>query len=410
MLREYPSSGQPRLEDLKTPSPGFAPLAALARGRFLPGLAARLALWLSQTTGKPLRFGKLVFAVRHTDAAEALRRDLDFIIAPINQARIEAVNGPFVLGMDRSPRLSAERGALYAALKAVDLHALAEDLYVRASARRKGLTETFDAISDFARPLATETAARLFGLKPPDSALFAEVARAIFAHTFLNLGNDKAVADRALSAAPLMKQWFEDEIAARRQSGALGDDFMGALLRQGRLDDEGARRTLGGMLVGSIDTTVSAVAKILCVVLDDAALEARVRAAWKRGENIYGYCQEALRRWPHNPIVLRQAAGDTTLAGTPVRAGDRVIVWTQAAMGDPEAFPDPGRMLPERNPMAYLHLGAGLHPCAGRAVNAFQIPILVGLLLEAGIRRNGAMGWAGPFPDRLPMRVEIRQP
>jgi len=47
-----------------------------------------------------------------------------------------------------------------------------------------------------------------------------------------------------LKAAVLMRVWFEAEIARRRSSGELGNDMMGALIRDGVLDDDGVRRTL----------------------------------------------------------------------------------------------------------------------------------------------------------------------
>ena len=56
---------------------------------------------------------------------------------------------------------------------------------------------------------------------------------------------------------------------------------------------------------------------------------------------------------------------------------------------------------PARPLKPYLHLGGGLHPCAGRDVNAFQIPMLVGELVRRGIKSVGKIGWAGPFPDHL---------
>jgi hypothetical protein len=89
-----------------------------------------------------------------------------------------------------------------------------------------------------------------------------------------------------------------------------------------------------------------------------------------------------------------------------IQQGDRIFAWTQAAMLDAEVFPDPQYLRPDRPPAAYLHFGGGLHPCAGRAVNAFQIPALVGALMRRGIKSVGTMQWAGPFPAHLPLRFE----
>jgi len=79
--------------------------------------------------------------------------------------------------------------------------------------------------------------------------------------------------------------------------------------------------------------------------------------------------------------LLRSAAVDTTLDQTPVKAGATVVAWTQAAMHDRSVFPDPQMLKARSAAPAYLHFGGGLHPCAGRSVNEFQIPLLVGRLL-----------------------------
>lgn len=395
-----------RYAGIRTPPRGFSLLAPLLSGRAFPAFLARLGIRRALSKGGPLKLGGTVLAVRHADVSEMLRRDLDFIIAPINAERINAVNGgPFILGMDRSLALIREREALYCALAKVDLSALADKVRAEAMARLATGSDRLDAIADYARPVAAATASAVFGIAPEDRALFAEAVRAIFAHTFLNLGGDKAVEARALAAAPLMHDWFFAEIAHRRQTGELGSDLMGQLLSQAKLDDDGVRRTLGGMLVGSIDTTTSTFARVFCIVADDPSLAARMVERWRAGGDIYGLCLDALRRWPHNPILMRKAAADTVLGGVPIKAGERVIAWTEAAMQDPGAFPDPERALPDRPMASYLHFGAGLHPCAGRAINAIQIPILIGLLLDAGGERCGKMGWAGPFPDSLPVKT-----
>jgi len=392
------------LAEIATPR-GRGFVSALGSNPMVLAFAARIGLAVRRMIGKPIRVGKTVIAVTHQDVCEMLARDLDFRIAPINGQKIGEVNGSFILGMDRSPTLELERRALYSALAALDLKELESGLRKRTAACLKKLPEKFDALQDFARPLAAGTASALFGIDPKDKALFREVARAVFAHTFLNLGNDKAIHDRAKRAAPLMQKWFEDEIARRQKASDPGNDLMGHLLRQGLLDPDGVRRTLGGMLVGSIDTTVTCVSNILDVIFRVDGLRAAVRSELAAGRSGYGLCLEALRVLPHNPIVLRQANAATTLAGQTVQPNDRVIAWTQAAMRDAAAFPEPDRLYPDRPPESYLHFGAGLHPCAGRAVNAFQLPILVGALITAGAVRAGKTGFAGPFPDRLPVKV-----
>lgn len=392
-------SGAVTLSQIRTPAKG----AGLLSGPGPLGFAAWVGVRLLK---RPLRFGKTVIAASHRDAHEVLSHDLDFGIAPVNARRIDAVNGPFVLGMDRGADLTVERRALYAALAAVDLAALAATAAQAADELLAAAGGSIDVVGGYARRVAGRTASGLFGISGPDEATFLEVARAIFAHTFLNLGGDKVIEARALKAAGLMRSWLAAEIARRRQTGNLGDDMMGALMHQAALDDDGVRRTLGGMLVGSIDTTASSVAKIVHVLGRDPTLAERARRDAGDPARMRGWCWEALRRWPHNPLVLREALRDTTVGGVSAPAGAQVFVWTQAAMLDAEVFPFPGELRPDRPGRAYLHFGGGLHPCAGRAVNDTQIPMLVGKLLMRGLRRTDRIAWAGPFPDRLTVQLE----
>ncbi len=390
--------------DLATP-PGKPPGAAgLLCLRVLPLIAARVGAVLANLWGKPFRFGNLLIAARHRDVCEVLSRDLDFIIKPVNAERFDEIGYHFILGMDRSAELIGERHALYGALAAVDMTPLKQAVAAEIGTRLATHATSIDIVEDYARPIAAATARGLFGIAPADNALFMDAARAVFDHCFLNLTGDKAVLARAKVAAGLMSGWFDEEIARRRAAGDLGGDMMGQLLTLGVSDDL-TRRTLGGMLVGSIDTTATVVAKVITVMMGDALLLALATRDRGNVERLQGWCQDALRRWPQTPVLGRAVAADATLAGVVAPAGSRVILWTQAAMYDASAFPDPERMRRDRPSVDYLHLGGGLHPCAGRAINAWQIPMLVAGLLERRPTHMGALEWAGPFPAHLPLRL-----
>ena len=108
--------------------------------------------------------------------------------------------------------------------------------------------------------------------------------------------------------------------------------------------------------------------------------------------------------------MLRSAAVETQLAGVDIHVNDQIYVYTQAAMLDASVFPDPQVLNPARPTKPYLHFGGGLHPCAGRDVNAFQIPLLVGGLVRRGVKSVGTIDWAGPFPDRLPANFNRMSP
>ncbi len=295
----------------------------------------------------------------------------------------------------------------YRALSRVDMAALRTgmDSLIDAALSAGG---RIDAVGGYARPVATSTAIALFGLPSVPPADVAAMTRVVFQYTFLDIPSRRAVVRRGEQGGALLRRWLGEEIDRRAAAGVPGVDLMGQLMQDGQLDREGVRRALGGMLVGAIDTTATAVAKILKVMGRDRALQDQAARAAHDGDNdaLSGWCWEALRRWPQTSLLSRVAAADTVLAGLKIPGGARLVLLTEAAMNDPGAFPDPGRSLPDRQPGSYLHFGGGLHPCGGRSVNAFQIPSLVGGLLRRGPFTAGRIRWAGPFPDVLPITWE----
>ena len=390
------------------------PMRARGCGRGLLSLVLgagpqRLAARLAAAYGHVVRIKRFALAIRWSDVDEILRRDLDFRIAPVNGPRIEEVNGPFVLGLDRGSRMAAERPQLYAAVSAIDLDAVcslvsreAERLLDDAVAAHGRL----DIVNGYARLVAARTARTIFGIAGPTEMDLMRVIRAVFNHTFLNLFGDQEARRRAIAAALELKQWFEDEIARRHAQGNTIDDVIGRLLRlrpgnPDALDDDGVRRNVAGLLVGAIDTTATCVGKIVAMAAADRALLERIERDLDDAERMAGWCRELLRLWTHNPFLLRQTEAEVSLGNVTIPAGSTVVALTQAAMFDPSRFPDPGRLDPTRSPKLYRHFGGGLHPCAGRAVNDVQIPELVRRVIKRGIARVERPRYDGFFIDKV---------
>jgi cytochrome P450 len=367
-------------------------------------LGARLAVFF----GPVLKIRKFVVVSHWAEVKAALENDLDFGIAPVNRPHIEAINGPFLLSLDRGPQLARERPRLYDAVSRIDLEAVRRGIAAEADHLLDGAVERghIDAGDGYARPVAARTAVRLFGIAGPTEGDLKRVCRAMFQHAFLNIGDDAAVADRALYAAGELRGWILQEIARRRASGAAGDDVLGHLMTTRSsdgtlLDDDAVRRNLAGLLVGAIDTTSVAVLGIIATLASDRRLLARVEADLGNRERMVVWCYEALRRRPQTPLVLRRAVRDVTVGGKAVPSGALLAAFTQAAMFDPAVFPHPGRLDPSRCPRDYMHFGGGLHPCAGRDINAVQLPELVERLVSRGIERAGSVRFDGPFLDQL---------
>jgi cytochrome P450 len=387
-----------------------------ARGSGRPLSSLILEAWPQRIAAKAAAaWGHVVvifgFAIasRWNDVEDILRRDLDFQIAPINGVRIDEVNGPFVLGLDRGSQMITERTQLYAAVSAIDLVAV-RALVAREAERllddAMAAGGQIDIVNGYARLVAARAARQIFGLAGPTEMDLMRVIRAVFQHTFLNLTGDEEVRQRALAASAELRQWFMDEIARRHSQGLKIDDVIGRLLalrgaNPDALDDDGVRRNVAGLLVGAIDTTATAVAKIIRMASADDAVLARVERAIDDPPRMIGWCNELLRMWTHNPVLLRRAAVDVLVGGKNIPAGTTVVAYTQAAMFDRDHFSSPYRLDPTRATALYRHFGGGLHPCSGRAVNDVQIPELVRQVVKRGILRVERPRYDGPFIDEL---------
>jgi cytochrome P450 len=299
---------------------------------------------------------------------------------------------------------------------AIDLAEIAR----QASAKADRLIEAaianggrLDVGHGYARLIAARTAAHLFGIHGPTEADLMRVCRALFRHAFLNNPPDPEIRERAGRAAVELREWILAEITRRRQYGIVINDVLGRLLVSrsvtgASLDDDGVRRNLAGMLLGAIDTTSTAVARIIAVLAARPEILTRVEADAHDAVLMRGWCYEALRMWPQLPLMYRRTIRDVSVRGRTIPRDRLVVAFAQAAMFDADIFGDPMRFDPGRPQAQYVNFGGGLHMCAGRTVNDAQLPELVRRIIARGIRHVGRPRYDGPFLDQLV--VELRRP
>lgn len=376
----------------------FGPAVKVHIAKFLVRFAPRVVV------------GEFAVVSRWNDVKDVFKRDTEFLIAPLNAPNIEEINGPFVLGMDRSEVMLSEQRQMYAGLSAVDFEAVraqvqAESKRLLAAARETGAGK-IDVVNGYARLVAARTAISLFGVSGPSEAEYARVVRQIFYHAFLNIGADKDIRNKALAASQDLRRWTLAEIARRQSTGEQKSDIMSALLAlrgsdPEALDDDGVRRTLMGMLVGAVDTTATAVAYCTAVLLSKPDLKNRALQDANDPERFVGWCWEALRFMPHNAVLARFAHTGTKIADKQLKRDTKVVINILGAMHDADTFPSPGQLNPERPRGNYFHFGGGLHPCAGRAINAVQVPELVRQLLLHNASYAARPRFDGPFVDEL---------
>src|SRR5471032_2174840 len=98
-----------------------------------------------------------------------------------------------------------------------------------------------------------------------------------------------------------------------------------------------------------------------------ADLDARLPAA-----------REELLRWTSPVIYMRRTARrDVSLAGAPVAAGDKVVMYFGAANRDPAKFDNLEILDLARQPNEHIAFGTGPHGCLGQHIARIEIDAML---------------------------------
>ncbi|ASQ94492.1 cytochrome P450 [Streptomyces sp. 11-1-2] len=173
-----------------------------------------------------------------------------------------------------------------------------------------------------------------------------------------------------------------DLVAARR--GALGDDMLSALIA---VRDEGDQLTEDELvslafllLMAGSENAQHLISAGLVTLLQRPEQVAELRAEPsllpEAVEELLRYAhpnQMAIRRFPTEPIEI---------GGTPIPAGDTVMLCLASAHRDPERYPSPDEFDIHREDKAHLALGQGMHYCLGAPLARMEIQIALHTLLH----------------------------
>ena len=343
--------------------------------------------------------------------------------------KMEAVTGPFILGVDDTPLYHHDHAAMDRAVTREDLPRLARSMYDAArelvAARRD--EGAIDVVSQLADPALDRVIADYFGTPGPDTATQLRWARNVFQELFINVGNLPTVRDRALGDAAHWRPHLDTLIDARKAALQAGedvpDDVLTRLLRyqaegEPNFHDIAIRHNILGNITGWIPTISNAFARIVEELLRREDELAGMQAAARAGDRdlVAAYCWEASRFRPQNFALLRYVPEDTVIAAgtdreTKVKAGSTVFAATLSAMHDPEAIDEPEQFRVDRPWSDYMLFGHGMHTCYGQHIVRAQMPALATALFEGPpiTRARGEQGklrFSGPFPSRLTVRFD----
>ncbi|MFK0044385.1 cytochrome P450 [Streptomyces sp. NPDC090741] len=164
---------------------------------------------------------------------------------------------------------------------------------------------------------------------------------------------------------------YARELAAHKRAHP-GDDVMTALAEAG-LDPAELEMFFFLLTVAGNDTVRSAAPGGLLALAGDPDA---YRQLGDGRVPVHTAVDELLRVHPPVLSFRRTAAVDTELAGQPIRAGDKVVVFHASANHDERVFTDPGRLDLGRTPNPHVSFGDGPHVCLGAHFARLQLGVL----------------------------------
>ena len=182
-----------------------------------------------------------------------------------------------------------------------------------------------------------------------------------------------------------MMNYFRELVEQKRVSP--GDDLLSAFtlgLQQGQFHsiDELAVTAMMLIAAGSV-TTARLLTHGLYLLLQDRTridlLRERIQA---KPEVVKGAVEELLRCVTPTRFVARWAVRDVAIGGNVIRAGQKVVVFLEAANHDPERFTAPEELDLRRLPNPHVAFGAGPHLCPGAALARVEAQIAFAALLR----------------------------
>ncbi|MFF4602212.1 cytochrome P450 [Streptomyces sp. NPDC001339] len=189
---------------------------------------------------------------------------------------------------------------------------------------------------------------------------------------------------------------FARELAAHKRRHP-ADDIMTVLAHDPELTVPELEMFFFLLTIAGNDTVRSAAPGGLLALARHPAAYRTLRAGVLAGTADLGPCvEELLRRHPPVLSFRRTAAYDTELAGRPIAAGDKVVVFHGSANHDERVFTAPHRLDLSRTPNPHVSFGDGPHICLGAHLARLQLR----LFYEETTRLLPALSLAAP-PQHL---------
>ncbi|MER5522236.1 cytochrome P450 [Streptomyces sp. NPDC002763] len=230
-----------------------------------------------------------------------------------------------------------------------------------------------DLVEVFALPVPSLVICALLGVPYEDHDFFQENSK-------LLISRDTSVEDRTAAHGRLVG--YLDRLMGEKMQNPAEDLFSGLVARveAGELTRLDAAQMGVLLLLAGHETTANMITLGTLALLEHPEQFALLRDS-DDPKVIAGAVEELLRYLSIVHSGRRRAVlADIEVAGQVIRAGEGVIMASDIANRDPEAFPDPDRLDLTRDARRHVAFGFGVHQCLGQPLARLELQVVYGTL------------------------------
>jgi cholest-4-en-3-one 26-monooxygenase len=249
--------------------------------------------------------------------------------------------------------------------------------------------ENADLVSDVAQPVVSRVIGSFMGIPPEDDARWAALMNSALGagDPDLNPGGVESVAAEDI---PEIFERCRKMIAERRERPTedLTSVLVHAEIDGQRLEEHEIVMGFFLLVAAGNDSTKATYCSGMRALIDHPDQR---RLLLEDPSLIPSAVEEALRMFPAFAHFRRTATCDIELAGQPIRAGDKVVMWYASSNRDESRYQDPDRFDVTRNPEHQAFGAGGRHFCLGTALARLELRVM----FEETLARYPEMELAG---------------
>ncbi|MEU4098434.1 cytochrome P450 [Streptomyces sp. NPDC026673] len=228
-----------------------------------------------------------------------------------------------------------------------------------------------DLVTSYALSVPSSVIGHILGVPEADHEHFNAISAGV---TDVSLSRDEAMA-----AFMRLNTYVAGLVADNRANP--GDGLIGRLVtgQHGEATDEELIGILGILVVAGHETTAAMIGlSALALMQQPDQLAALLDPEHSTADAV----EELLRYLSISGTMPRAVAEDMSVAGHPLKAGDRVLVSALTANRDPEFVENPDVLDLTRAPSAHVTFGYGIHQCVGQHLARLELQVALPALFE----------------------------